>query len=134
MARVLADHQDRTISADYLALLAHRLDGSSNLHRSGSRIDNRIPTRPMNRTAGRTNRPTRPTGKDSRGGASATCRAEALSGRLDESEEEAIVALDADGLDRGGVDPGLVAEHLVQAALGLGRLVRVVAVGEGAVA
>jgi len=58
MTRVLADHQDRPISADYLALLAHRLDGSSNLHRSGSPIDNRIPTRPMNRTAGRTNRPT----------------------------------------------------------------------------
>src|SRR3954453_15256636 len=69
--RVLADHQDRPVSADYLALLAHWLDGSSDLHRSGFRIDNRIPTRPMNRTVGRTNRPTRPTGKDSRGDASA---------------------------------------------------------------
>src|SRR5829696_5358298 len=69
VTRVLADHKDRPISADYLALLAHRLDGSSNLHRSGSRIDNRIPTRPMNRTVGRTNRPTRPTEKDSRGAA-----------------------------------------------------------------
>src|ERR1700760_2070355 len=72
VARVLADHQDRPVAADYLALLAHRLDGSSNLHCSGSRIDNRIPARPMNRTAGRTNRPTRPTGKDSRGRLSAT--------------------------------------------------------------
>src|SRR5215211_8549275 len=72
MTRVLADHQDRPISADYLALLAHRLDGSSNLHCSGSRIDYRIPARPMNRTAERTNRPTRPTGKDSRGAASTT--------------------------------------------------------------
>src|SRR3954451_10715465 len=66
MARVLADHQDRSISADYLALLAHRLDGSSNLHCSGSRIEYRIPARPMSRTAG-ADRPTGPTGKDSRG-------------------------------------------------------------------
>src|SRR5690348_3905579 len=68
MARVLADHQDRPVSADYLALLAHRLYGSSNLHCSGSRLDNRIPARPMNRTAERTNRPQRPTKKDSRDG------------------------------------------------------------------
>src|SRR3954451_17958265 len=68
VARVLADHQDRPVAADYLALLAHRLNGSSNLHCSGSRLDNRIPARPMNRTAGSTNRPTRPTEKDSRDG------------------------------------------------------------------
>src|SRR5215469_959066 len=72
MARVLADHQDRPVSADYLALLAHWLDGSSNLHCSGSRIDNRIPARPMNRTAGTNHRPRRPTEKDSRGKSSTT--------------------------------------------------------------
>src|SRR4051794_24271262 len=35
VARVLADHQDRAVTADHLALLAHRLYGSSNLHCSG---------------------------------------------------------------------------------------------------
>src|SRR3954447_24810170 len=84
VARVLADHQDRPVSTDYLALLAHRLDGSSNLHRSGFRIDNRTPTRPLNRTAGRTNRPTRPTGKDSR------ARLQGLCGRnFDQGEDQA---------------------------------------------
>src|SRR6185295_5184152 len=110
MARVLADDKDRPVAADYLALLAHRLDGSSNLHRSGSRIDNRIPARPMNRTAGRTNRPTRPTEKDSRGAASA----EARSGRLDEGNQEPVVALHPDRLDSSGTDPGIAAQHLME--------------------
>src|SRR6478609_118148 len=35
VARVRADHQDRHIAADDLALFAHRLYGSSDLHRSG---------------------------------------------------------------------------------------------------
>src|SRR4029077_371664 len=52
MAGVLTDHEDRAISADHLALLAHRLDGSSNLHRSGFSLEYRTPARPMSRTAG----------------------------------------------------------------------------------
>src|SRR3954467_7176967 len=35
VSRVCADDEDRTISADDLALLAHRLNGRSNLHCSG---------------------------------------------------------------------------------------------------
>src|SRR3954447_8294429 len=106
VARVLADHQDRPVSADYLALLAHRLDGSSNLHRSGSRIDYRIPARPMNRTAETFVRPTRPTEKDSRGAASTVPGACALLGRLDKGDQEAVVALHPDRLNSSGADPG----------------------------
>src|SRR5262249_37074049 len=43
VARVLADHKDRPVAAYDLAFLAHRLDGSSNLHRSESRIEHRTP-------------------------------------------------------------------------------------------
>src|SRR6478672_2060153 len=35
VSRIRADHQDRTVTADDLALFAHRLYGSSDLHRSG---------------------------------------------------------------------------------------------------
>src|SRR4051795_8876529 len=35
VSRIRADHQDRAVAADDLALFAHRLYGSSDLHRSG---------------------------------------------------------------------------------------------------
>src|SRR4051795_480063 len=67
VSRVLADDENRAVAADDLALLAHRLDGSSNLHCSGSRIEYRAPARPMSRTAGTNSGPIGPTEKDSRG-------------------------------------------------------------------
>src|SRR3954471_4549019 len=35
VSRIRADHEHRTVAADDLALFAHRLYGSSDLHRSG---------------------------------------------------------------------------------------------------
>src|SRR6188474_2621589 len=69
VARVLADHQDRPIAADDLALFAHRLYGSSNLHCSGLVSNTGLLRRPRSWTPGN-HRPTGPTGKDSRGSAS----------------------------------------------------------------
>src|SRR6476469_4317151 len=43
---VLADHQDRPIAADDLALFAHRLYGSSNLHCSGLVSNTGLPHAP----------------------------------------------------------------------------------------
>src|SRR5882724_8617941 len=67
---VLADHQDRAVAADDLALFAHRLYGSSNLHCSGLCIEHRTPASPRSWAAGTTIGPLGPTGKDSRGIAS----------------------------------------------------------------
>src|SRR5262249_47682835 len=60
---VLADDQDRAIAADDLALLAHRLYGSSNLHRSGSRSKTGFPHAPGVGRQASTTGPW-PTGKD----------------------------------------------------------------------
>src|SRR3954451_20462561 len=67
VSRIRADHQDRTVAADDLALFAHRLYGSSNLHCSGLCIENRTPASPRSWAAGTTSGPLGPTGKDSRG-------------------------------------------------------------------
>src|SRR5664279_6435470 len=99
MSRVLADHQDRAISADYLALLAHRLDGSSNLHCSGSRIEYRIPACPMSRTAGTTGPMGRP-GKIAGAGTQRFPPGPRDSVLPHQRDQEAVVALDADRLDR----------------------------------
>src|SRR6476469_4768765 len=70
VSRIRADHQDRTVAADDLALFAHRLYGSSDLHRSGFVSTTGLPHAPgIGRQAQLTGL-IWPTGKDSRGRAS----------------------------------------------------------------
>src|SRR5215207_8653679 len=67
VTRIRADHQDRAVAADDLALFAHRLYGSSDIHCSGFVSTTGLLQHPRNRVAGATKRPLGPTGKDSRG-------------------------------------------------------------------
>src|SRR3954469_12503937 len=65
-SRIRADHQDRAVAADDLALFAHRLYGSSDLHRSGFVSTTGLPHAPgIGRQAQLTGL-IWPTGKDSR--------------------------------------------------------------------
>ena len=73
---------------------------------------------------GTTSGPVGPTEKDSRGVLSGVALA------LDQRDGEAVITLDADGLDRRRADPRLLGEDLVQLALGLRRPVWVLAVGQ----
>src|SRR5215218_8018693 len=70
VTRIRADHQDRAVAADDLALFAHRLYGSSDLHRSGFVSTTGLLHTPGIGWQGATKRPLGPTGKDSRGRAS----------------------------------------------------------------
>jgi hypothetical protein len=71
---VLTDHQDRAVAADDLALFAHRLYGSSNLHCSGLVSNTGLPHVPGVGRQAQTG-PNGPTGKDSRGQTWTSCAA-----------------------------------------------------------
>ena len=73
----------------------------------------------MNRAAGTNKRPSGPTGKDSRGPGGG----DRLRSGGDQGDGEAVVALAADRLDRGRVDPRVGGDQLVEAALGGDRRV-----------
>src|SRR5215218_4965746 len=63
VTRIRADHQDRTVAADDLALFAHRLYGSSDLHRSGFVSTTGLPHAPGIGRQGATDRPVGRPGK-----------------------------------------------------------------------
>src|SRR6476661_7686193 len=67
VSRIRADHQDRTVAADDLALFAHRLYGSSDLHRSGFVSTTGLPHAPGIGRQAQLSGLIWPTEKDSRG-------------------------------------------------------------------